>query len=89
MESVASFLILSIVLAAITMMIQTSLKITATSTQNAGVMQEGTVNPVILSAYKKSEPVRVTFSNNAGISATHDVTLNTDEGIIAFYPGGE
>lgn len=85
-ESIVSLLVLSILLFAVTTMIQTALRITSASTQTAKGIQD-TLNIVIRSEYSDSVPDQITFTASGfGISATHDIILNKDGGIIAFAP---
>ena len=93
MESIVSMLVLSVLLAAITMMILTALKFTSTLTQRATEMQEDTINPAILSDYgSPPTEIRFTAASDAPeaaskISAKHNVNVyDNDDGIIAFAP---
>jgi len=94
-ESIVSLLILSVLLLAVTTMIQTALRMTSASAQKARGMQEDTVNPVILADYRDSEnDVAITFEATAiegehNIEAKHNVVFNQDGGLIAFSPAEE
>jgi len=94
-ESIVSLLILSILLLAVTTMIQTALRMTSASAQKARGVQEDTVNPVILADYRDSEnDVAITFEATAiegeyNIEAKHNVVFNQDGGLIAFSPAEE
>ena len=84
-ESVTALLVLSILLISITMMIQTSLKMTGSSIQNANETQEKDINPLMVSEYNSSEEISITFTA-AGIEAGHKVIFNKDNEIRAFAP---
>ena len=92
MESIVSMLVLSVLLAAITMMILTALKFTNTLTQRATTMQEEKINPaVLLSKTTGSGEITFTAASDApdaatDISAKHNVRVYDDDGIIAFAP---
>lgn len=95
METIVSLIILSILLLAVTTMIQTALRMTSISIQNAEGTQDN-VNFVILSEYTLSEYsdsgelAEITFTvSGMGISASHDIILNKEGNIIAFTPKEE
>jgi len=86
MESIASLLVLAILLMAVTMMIQTSLRMTAASNVSATESQAGTVNSAILGIFS-GKGKDIVFSAPGGeISAAHTVNFTNDDGIIAFIP---
>lgn len=85
-ESIVSLLILSILLLAVTTIIQTALRMTSVSIQNAKETQD-LFNIVAKAEYSDSEPAEITFSaSDINISATHHIIFNKDDGIIAFSP---
>lgn len=85
-ESIVSLLILSILMLAVTTIIQTALKMTSVSIQNAKETQD-VLNIIAQAEYSDSEPAEITFSaSDISISATHNTILNKDGGIIAFSP---
>jgi uncharacterized protein (UPF0333 family) len=86
-ESIASLLVLTVLIAAISTMINFSLRITSDATRNARAMQD-TVNEVIWEEPGDSLEITFTFIDSGGIaiSASHDVEFNEHGGIRAFYP---
>jgi hypothetical protein len=87
MEAVASMLILAILLATITSMIQTSLKWTGIYLQESRAMQD-IINPVRLGVYGVySETVEISFKADVTkVEASHNVDFYDNNGIIAFSP---
>lgn len=88
MEGIVSLLVLSILLLVVTTMIQTALRMTSVSIQNAKESQD-VFNDVALSEYSDSESAEITFSfsfSGTSMSAAHDIIVNKDGGIIAFAP---
>jgi len=90
MESIVSLLILTILLTAVGMMIQTALNMTLISTQNAREMQHDIANPTIRALYAtgSTDDTEIIFSSpeiGAGFTASHEVVI-FDGGIIAFSP---
>jgi len=95
-EAIVSILLLAILLATVTAMISTSLRMTANSMRDAVDIQEGLLNRAILGElpdpdlFPDASHQRVTFtigSTTPLISAVHNIdVLDTTENIIAFYP---
>jgi competence protein ComGC len=94
MESLASLFLMSILLMAITMMIQTSQQMTIVATTTATDVQENIINSAILGDYDGDKPLVVTLKNavpDAGayivnISASHQVRFTDEGGVVAFAP---
>ena len=85
LESIVSLLILSILLVSVAVTIQTALRITGISLQEAQETQETRINPLVLAQYTDSEATNITFTAG-GILASHQVVFNLDGGILAFSP---
>ena len=90
MEGIASVLVLTVLIAAVTTIILVSLKITESSIARAEKMQDDVNNPAILANYSAAGETTITFYDAApesGISATHGVLINeAADGLIAFTP---
>ncbi|MCL2538700.1 MAG: hypothetical protein FWE66_00015 [Oscillospiraceae bacterium] len=85
MESVVSMLVFSVLLVAVSAMVHTALTMILGSVRSAGIMQEQTINPVILSEYTETgASTTLTFTCD-GFSAWHEVIMS-DSDVLAFIP---
>jgi len=90
-EAVASMLVLVILMATVSGMIQTSLRITGIALGEAQVMQENTINELVLGHYSISTVgnLEIVFDIAGGLfyDLIQEVEYNTaEDGIIAFSP---
>lgn len=95
LEGVVSLLLLSALILAVTMMVQSSFKMTSMFTQQSRQLQEDIINPIILSNeesgsnYSEYEETNINISyelDGKTKTAIHKVEFNTADGIIAFAP---
>ncbi|MCL2696983.1 MAG: hypothetical protein FWE74_02740 [Oscillospiraceae bacterium] len=75
-ETIMSFLVLSILVAAVFLIMSQAMAMTSDSARRAITSQEDEVNPSVLRTYVHSETVRIHF-NGGGIQATHTIDFNT------------
>jgi len=98
-EAIVSILLLAILMTTVTLMIQTSLRLTANSMQDAERVQNDLFNPAVWNTQEGLTPGQISFnyspdssSINADygifIDTKHDIQLFEDEfnDIVAFYP---
>ena len=100
MESIVSILLLTMLMATVHAMIQTSLRMTANSMEDAREIQ-GDFNPVLLNqainiqddvisiSITSADGINISTSHNVRIFDDTDVNNNLSENIVAFYPGGD
>jgi Tfp pilus assembly protein PilV len=74
-ETLISFFILAILMAAVTTAINNSMHVTGSSVQRGRVVQEVEVNTAILTNYWSETETGITFTGN-GINVMHDIRLN-------------
>ena len=91
MEAIVSILLLTILLTTITVMIQTSFRLTANAMREAEMMQEEIFNPATLDTHTifSSGIITFTFTNNDIEASKHDIHIyrdNYNADIISFYP---
>jgi len=96
-EAIISILLLAILMTTVTVMIQTSLRLTANSMTEAEGIQNLTFNPAILDTFPDLPEGIITFEKlNTGLSliqdiidieADHNIRIYEDIGhILSFYP---
>ncbi|MCL1819030.1 MAG: hypothetical protein FWG36_00065 [Oscillospiraceae bacterium] len=88
-ESIASLVMLTVLLLTVSVMLASAMKMTSVSTQDSIKMQEEEVNPVLMSDYSNinARISVITFrSPNSGIHSSHQVTLIEEYNVLAFVP---
>ena len=90
MEAIISILLLAILMTTVTLMIQTSLRMTANSMREAEEIQNLTFNPAILDTHPDLPAGIIIFemrNDYIDVEAQHDIRIYEDiEHIISFYP---
>ena len=76
-ETLISFLILSVLVGAVVGVLNSSMQSTGSSIQDGKILQEVEINPAVLSNYIASETATITFSGPGLSGASHQISFNT------------
>jgi len=94
-EAIVSILLLAILLTTIAAMINTSMRMTSNSMQEARLVQQGALNPAFLGETSSANIIELTITPLTlpiNINAKHDVQMfdstapEVPQNILAFYP---
>ena len=92
MEAIVSILLLTILLTTITVMIQTSFRLTANAMREAEDMQELTFNPAVFDTHPNllSGTITFFFTESDIEGSNHEIHIFIDTtDIVSFYPDTE
>ena len=87
-EAIISILLLTILMTTVTAMIQTSLRMTVRSMDDARHLQESVFNQAVYGEFtESSQGILLLSINDLGIDIQHDIIINDDiEPLISFFP---